>query len=117
MPDTRTDLVTRLRALPHCPALDDLIARAQRGDFHDFKSEHATPKMELTRALANLATKLPGCKLPGMMEGCAKISAAVMAGDYDESPDAEDESNLGELIAESGLPPELFKRPNKAKRS
>lgn len=81
MADTRTDLVEELRKKPQSDARDTLINLARRGEFHDYKNRRfAMPKVELLKRLKSA--------------GYDDLVARVMAGEYDERPDAEDEAML-----------------------
>lgn len=81
MADTRTDLVEELRKKPQSDTRDTLINLARRGEFHDYKNKRfAMPKVELIKRLT--------------AAGYTDLVARVMAGEYDERPDAQDESKL-----------------------
>lgn len=81
MADTRTDLVEELRKKPQSDARDTLINLARRGEFHDYKNKRfAMPKAELLKRLK--------------AAGFEDLAARVVAGEYDERPDAEDEADM-----------------------
>lgn len=81
MGDTRTDLVEELRKKPQSDERDKLINMARRGEFHDYKNKRfAMPKVELLKRLRSA--------------GYADLAARVMAGEYDERADAEDEAKM-----------------------
>lgn len=94
--DTRTDLVAKLEALlPSAGAtkasrIRTIIEAAKRGEYHDYKSPHATPKV-------NLVVDLQRASLNG-------IAKEVINGNYDEKADAED---VAEMAAELKDEPEL----------
>lgn len=79
MPTTDKELVALLKKRNYDGQYDDLIEKAAKGYFHDFKSDLATPKMALAAELE---------KFPEL----ADIRKAVMDGEYDdEHPNDGDE--------------------------
>lgn len=84
MMDTRTDLVRRLEELPASVKRDEIIANARAGQYHDFRSDSATPKMDLIRALAALAYHWTDWSMVALV---AAITGDVMDGKFDEDTD------------------------------
>ena len=64
-------------ALKQAGAPDSLVAQAQADAFHDFRSESATPKVDLVRS----------CQSHGLHE----IAKRAMKGDFDSSREEADE--------------------------
>jgi hypothetical protein len=86
---TLTDLVVELTALNPDGELNDIIAEAQAGEYHDYKNtKYICGKVELVNKLA-------------AHERCKFIRAAVINGDYDESPDEEDKALMRKDIMEN----------------
>jgi len=88
---THIDLVVELTALNPDGALDEIIKEARAGEFHDYKNQkYVCGKVELVKQLSQ-------------HERCNSIRQAVMNGDYDESPDAEDKAKMrAELVEDAG---------------
>lgn len=80
--DTRKELVAEIEK--HLSGSDAeqrlkliaLIARAKDGDFHDWQSKYAAPKVACVLDLENA--------------GLHDLAKAVRNGDYDEEPDTDD---------------------------
>lgn len=94
--DTRRELVAELETLAAGSGaskrrmLLQIAEAAREGDFHDFKSPHAAPKMLLVEALHKASA--------------AALARRVMAGEFDETPDDADRAELAaELHAEPAL--------------
>lgn len=88
MPTTDVDLPEILsRELPASPARDRLISRCLAREFHDFKSESATPKSDLVDELRRL--------------GLDALAQRVFAGEFDEDADAEDLRGMADEFADS----------------
>jgi hypothetical protein len=68
---TDKDLVELLQQRNTNGRYDKLIAQAANGDFHDFKTQHALPKLMLVSALDKF-------------HELSDIREAVINGDYDE---------------------------------
>lgn len=101
---TITDLPNDIRiAIPiekRSPYVQEIIKQAQRGEFHDFKNTtYACGKTQLAHML-HLANE------PALLN----IRQAVINGDYDESPDAEDEANMKKDWLENGGNEENWKQ-------
>jgi len=105
--DTRTDLVAELEALlPSCGAtkaanIRSICERARRGEFHDFKSEHAAPKYALVDALRNASLNT--------------VAARVIDGEFDETADAEDQAALALELKDEPAIRRMLKLPEPAK--
>lgn len=91
-----TDLPNDIRrAIPHSERnayVQEIIEQAQRGEFHDFKNKlYSCGKVQLAHMLheANEPALLP-------------IIKAVIDGEYDESPDAEDKATMKKDWLEGG---------------
>lgn len=79
--DTRTDLVAELERYPRTPLIEQIIAEAKAGEFHDFKNEkYDMPKVELVRLLRE-------AKLD-------KLAKRVINGDFDEPADETDKTEM-----------------------
>ena len=57
-----------------------IIEEAKRGDFHDYKSPHAAPKVALVMRLRDAALNV--------------FARRVIQGDFDEHADAADQASL-----------------------
>lgn len=93
---TIKDLPNDIRiAVPHHERnayVKEIIKQAERGEFHDFKNKlYACGKVQLSHMLHE-------AKEPAL----AKIRQAVINGDYDESPDAEDKALMKKDWIENG---------------
>lgn len=90
MSDTRVELVAELDKILGDRSIgatkrrrvESIRERALRGEFHDFKSPNAAPKVDLVTALSEA--------------GIASLAARVRQGDFDEAPDDEDRRTLFE---------------------
>jgi hypothetical protein len=90
MSDTRKELVTMLQTAKQTAqekgetyklsTIQTMITRAEMGYYHDFKSDHPTPKSQLINDL--------------MMVGLKDIAQLVMDGEFDEEPDEEDTAKI-----------------------
>jgi hypothetical protein len=92
MGSTKVELVEDLAELikangghPKAYLLGDIMAAAQKGTYHDFESELATPKIQLVRDLTGIS-------------GTEQIINKVKNGDYDEPPTEEQSRQLDELL-------------------
>lgn len=87
--DTRTDLVAELEKVhPRTPLIEQIIAEAKAGEFHDFKNE----KYVCGKVAANkLLTKA----------GLHELAARIRNGDFDEPPDEDDKRDLSALLTGS----------------
>ncbi len=75
------------------PMVMEILAEAEAGEYHDFKNK------KYICGKAAVCERLFATEIPALQE----IRAAVMSGEYDESPDAEDKALLKkEWIAEGG---------------
>jgi hypothetical protein len=93
---TITDLPNDIRiAVPHSERnayIKEIIKQAARGEFHDFKNKlYACGKVQLAHMLRE-------ANEPAL----DKIRQAVINGDYDESPDAEDKALMKKDWLENG---------------
>lgn len=98
MKSTITDLVKELESR-NTPdgKYDDIISKAAAGEYHDYKNKkYAAPKMVLVEHLSEF-TELDD------------IVKAVMNGDYDEKPDADDEEMMRKELKEMGLSDKIIK--------
>lgn len=100
---TITDLPNDIRAaVPEAertPYMEIIINEALQGMYHDFKNNiYAGPKVQL-------ADMLFQAKHPALLP----IRQAVMNGEYDESPDAEDKANMKKDWLENGGTEESYK--------
>lgn len=74
---------TRLAHALRTAGFEELANRAEQGEFSDFESPHALPKIELVGALSSIYKNYG---LP--TETCQKahnIAQAVMRGEYDDT--------------------------------
>jgi hypothetical protein len=79
---TNTDLVDELTALNTDGRLDEIIAEARAGEYHDYKNQkYACGKMALVE------------KLDAFPE-LGNIRLDVINGVYDESPDTDDKAQM-----------------------
>jgi hypothetical protein len=72
-------------ALRSAKAPADLIARAERNEFHDFKSQSATPCIDLAQALADAVTRDLG------NAALEQVRKDAMDGAFDASKEESDE--------------------------
>lgn len=100
---TITNLPNDIRvAVPHCERnayVKEIIKQAERGEFHDFKNQlYVCGKVQLAHMLheANEPALLP-------------IRQAVINGEYDESPDADDKALMKKDWLENGGTEESYK--------
>lgn len=84
--DTRTDLVAELEKIqPRTPLIEQIIAEAKAGEFHDFKNQkYVCGKM----AANELLTKA----------GLPELAARIRNGDFDEPPDEGDKRELMDAL-------------------
>lgn len=80
------ELVTELEKVsPRTPLVEQLIAEAKAGEYHDYKNEkYVCGKV----AVLGLLTKA----------GLTELASQVRNGDYDEEADAEDQKMLGGIL-------------------
>lgn len=100
---TITDLPNDIRAaVPNHERnayVKEIIKQAQRGEFHDFKNTtYVCGKVQLAHMLYEANE-----------EALNPIRQAVINGDYDESPDAEDKAMLKKDWVENGGTEESYK--------
>lgn len=80
------------------PLINQIIAEAKAGEFHDFKNEkYICGKVQLVKMLGD--TKDP--RLSSFIN-------AIMRGQYDESPTPEDKIRMKKEWIENGSSPESF---------
>ncbi len=82
MEKTKLRLAIRLQEVS-----EELAKRAEAGEFSDYESEHAMPKVTLVhelRAIAKLSTNLKRCQL------AKDMIREVMEGDWDETKEEAD---------------------------
>lgn len=112
MSDTRKELVEDLEhLLAHAKPgatkrhlVEEIIDRAKRGEFHDYKSPHIAPKVMLVTLLRNASL--------------GPLARRVIDGEFDEPADAEDCANMSAmLVGEPGEDElrEMLKLPRPAK--
>lgn len=92
--NTRTDLPRQLREyylehqmeFPHVEylALHGIIAKAECGEYHDFDTELATPKVHLVSDLKAI--------------GLHSFAQMVINGEHDEEPTTEQKKELTDLV-------------------
>lgn len=80
MSDAGERLLAALHALPRSSGRDALIARAKKGEFHDFKTTELHPKERLAAALVKLRA--------------GELAELVRGGAFADLPDAEDLEGL-----------------------
>jgi hypothetical protein len=100
---TITDLSNDIRqAVPNFKENEhimEIIRQAQAGEFHDFKNTtYACGKMMLVQMLSEVNEK-----------ALIPIRQAVIDGEYDESPDAEDQAQIKKDWLENGGDEDSFK--------
>lgn len=84
--DTRTHFVTALCAELHKvnplhkTKIDKILAEAEAGDYHDYKSKYTLPKVRLVMHLEEVELN--------------DLADRVRDGDFDEEPDEEDKKKL-----------------------
>ncbi len=78
---TMVELVEELQALPQSPEIDEVIAEAKAGEYHDYKNrKYVCGKMAVYGKL----------KAAGLDD----LANRVTAGEFDEEADAEDIKNM-----------------------
>ncbi len=92
MKTTTKDLVQELTGRNSAGRYDSIIARAKDNGYHDFKctdEDIICPKMDLCNDLS-------------VFPELADIRQAVMDGEYDESPDEEDNKEMRSWLEKDG---------------
>ncbi len=82
---TQDELITDLMKKPKNALRDQIISDAAQGAFHDFKSDHPTPKVALVGYLEKY--------------GYRDLARKAKRGDYDERPDEEDNAMMDAMLA------------------
>lgn len=84
---TMVELVEELQALPPSPEIDEMIAEAKAGEYHDYKNrKYVCGKMAVYGKL----------KAAGLDD----LANRITAGEFDEEADAEDIKNMREELGE-----------------
>jgi len=98
MPGTLTRLVRDLRCKPDDGFRDEMIAAAEAGRWHDYRSPLGMPKIALDAELRRA--------------GYEDLSRRCRQGDYDDEPSDADRSETAQLMMELGHPDlaEKFRR-------
>lgn len=88
--DTRFELVAELECLPRNPAIDQIIAEAKAGEYHDYKNQkYACGKLQLSNDLRGV--------------GLIHIAIRVENGEFDEIADEDDKAQM-----RIGLPEKMW---------
>ncbi len=82
---SQDQLVSDLMRKPRDAFRDQLVANATAGMYHDYKSEHATPKLLLFHDLTRY--------------GYRDLARRAKRGDYDDEPDASEAAEIDAMIA------------------
>lgn len=86
--DTRIHLVEELEKLPHSPQIEEMIAEARAGEYHDYKNQkYVCGKMESATRLDTL--------------GFHELANRIKEGEFDEAADEEDKLELRKGLPES----------------
>lgn len=72
----------------HAIGLFELEKAARAGEFSDYESEHATPKVELVNRLNKIAKTTTNLTLA---QNARSLAKAVMEGEYDDTREEADE--------------------------
>lgn len=90
------ELVEELQKLPQSPEIQLMIKEAKAGEYHDYKNnKYVCGKMESSQRLRKL--------------GYPDLAKRIEQGEFDESPDEEDDKAMKENALKSGMPPEMLK--------
>ena len=81
--NTMVDLVIELEKMSNTSLRTEFIQLAKRGDFHDFRSEVAGPKIYFCRCVAHAKTSKELTKED--MEILERLEEEIKNGDYDEN--------------------------------
>ncbi len=92
--NTMTDLVEELRKMSDTPVRDKLIQRAERGEFHDFRSPHVCGKMYFVSTVKSL---MPFFNREDTII-IEKLRQQIISGEYDEDLTDEDRVVLKKQI-------------------
>lgn len=85
--DTRIHLVAELEKLPKSDAIDEMIAEAKAGEYHDYKNQkYACGKTESYNRLKEL--------------GYDELANRISNGDFDEVADEEDKEMMRKTVPE-----------------
>lgn len=99
--DTRIHLVQELEQLPRTASLDQIIAEAKAGEFHDYKNQkYACGKVAVVDFLRREAVTHPDSNAARKL---IELSQRVIQGEFDEVADREDIENM-----RKDLPPSLW---------
>ena len=95
--DTRFELVDELRKLRirlgRCPWLEQMIAEAKAGEYHDYKNQkYACGKVAVVDHLRRLA--IPEAEA---------LAKRVMEGEFDEEADEEDKEYLRSILQNNNM--------------
>lgn len=86
--DTRFELVAELEKLPRTPAIDNIIAEARAGEYHDYKNKkYACGKVAASSALRTV--------------GLIELAKRIENGDFDEIADEDDKTMMRKDLPES----------------
>jgi hypothetical protein len=85
--DTRYEFVDELKKLPKSSMIDEMIKEAKAGEFHDYKNnKYVCGKMAAQSILSKLGHK--------------DLAKRIVYGDFDETPDEEDNKKLDSYLKE-----------------
>jgi hypothetical protein len=89
--ETRIHLVAELEKLPRTPAIEEMIAEAKAGEYHDYKNR------KYTCGKVAASTKLRAA-------GLGWLAMRVENGDFDEEADEDDKAEMRKNLPRSAWP-------------
>lgn len=91
------ELVTELEKVPKTPLVEQIIAEAKAGEFHDYKNEkYVCGKVAAVGFLREA--------------GLDDLAKQVIDGEYDEEADEDDKVHLRNVLSENGMGGDGFKK-------
>lgn len=97
--DTRIELVAALEKLPSTPSLEDIIADARAGEYHDYKNTK-WPCGKIA-AYSALYTESLATKDAATSNELLRLANQIKEGEYDELADEEDKAMMRKDLPEA----------------
>jgi hypothetical protein len=89
--DTRVHLVEELKKLPQTPLIEQMIAEAKAGEYHDYKNEKYACGKVVSAAMLDQA-------------GHHELAARIKDGEFDEEADEEDIAQMRKMLPKEMWP-------------
>ena len=94
---TMVELVAELEKVPRTPLVEQMIAEAKAGEYHDYKNQkYVCGKVAVSWLLRQA--------------GLVDLAQQVENGDYDEQADEQDKEHLRTVLNENGMSGAGFKK-------